>query len=90
MMRGGTTAPVARTTPYSTIEVPKNRNDQMTMELRCADTARAAPSAGKNRLRTGLLNSDSRVINVPPNRKLNSTPVAATLPTRSHLSAPTF
>src|SRR5277367_2991222 len=78
MMSGGTTAPVARTTPYSTIEVPKNRNDQMTMELRCTDTASAAPSAGKNRLRTCRLNTESMMINVPPNRKLNSTPVTAT------------
>ncbi len=50
MMSGGITAPVARTTPNSTIEVPKNRKDQMTMALRCADTASAAPVAGRNRL----------------------------------------
>src|ERR1700730_11224214 len=55
MMSGGITAPVARTTPNNTIDVPKNRKDQMTMALRCTDTANAAPSAGKNRPKACLL-----------------------------------
>ena len=48
MMSGGITAPVARTTPNSTIEVPKNTKDQRTMPLRCAAMSSAAPLAGRN------------------------------------------
>src|ERR1700722_18503787 len=90
MMSGAITAPVARTTPKSTIDVPKKRNDQMTMRLRCTDRSSAAPWAGKNRLRACWLNTTTVVIKEPPIKKLNSTPVVATLPTRSHLPAPTF
>src|SRR6185437_1168469 len=90
MMSGGITAPVARTTPNSTMDVPKKRNDQTTMALRCADTANAAPLAGKNRLRALLLNTWTIVTRAPTIKKLNNTPVPATLPTRSHFSAPTF
>src|SRR5664279_1584151 len=90
MMSGGITAPVARTTPYSTIEVPKNRNDQMTIPLRCADSLSAALPAGRNRLKACVFKRNTATINDPPIIKLNNTPVAATLPTRSHLAAPTF
>src|SRR5271154_1519284 len=90
MTSGGMTAPVARTTPKSTIDVPKKRNDQMTMAFRCADTSSAAPSGGRNRLKACLFNTKTRVIREPPIKKLNSTPVAATLPTLSHFPAPTF
>src|SRR6202163_4481063 len=90
MMSGAMTAPVARTTPKSTIDVPKKRNDQMTMRLRCADTVKAAPSVGKNRLKACLLSKKTIVIKEPPIKRLNSTPVVATLPTRSHFPAPTF
>src|ERR1700674_5164173 len=87
---GAITAPVARTTPKRTIDVPKKRNDQMTMEFRCADTVRAAPPVGKNTLSASLLNKTTIVINEPTIKKLNNTPVVATLLTRSHLPAPTF
>src|ERR1700735_509091 len=48
MMRGGITAPVARTTPNSTIDVPKNKNDHSTMPLMCDAMWSAGALGGRN------------------------------------------
>ena len=42
------TAPVARTTPKSTIETPKNTNDQVTTWFRCDARRSASEPAGRN------------------------------------------
>ena len=90
MISGGTTAPVARTTPDSTNVTPKNRNELTTIGFRWMASASAGLPSGRNSESVCRSNTISGTISAPVMRKLNSTPDFAVWCTRSQRSAPTF
>ncbi len=55
MRSGAITAPVARTTPNSTIDTPKKTNDQVTSRLMCDPMFSASDPGGRNRPSACLL-----------------------------------
>lgn len=87
---GAITAPVARTTPNSTVEIPRKANDHVTMRLMWLAIRSACEPAGTNKpnacvSRISIMSTIEQVY-----RMLYTTPMRAIEFTRSHLHAPTF
>ena len=67
---GTTTAPVARTTPKSTVETPKKTNVTATMRLACTASGNAGEPAGKKSASAARPKISTKRMSDPVNRKL--------------------